>query len=106
MIILFQKLIWIFFVFIFPFKKSRKKSKNRNINKIRLRIFELRKSLILKKTITPFSQSRKNTIDEEEEMKNNKNNYKQEGEDQFKEIFTDKVNSWFFSAKKEIISLF
>jgi len=48
---------------------------------------------MLKKTITPFSQSRKNTIDEEEEMKSNKNNYKQENKDQFKEIFTDKVNS-------------
>ena len=48
---------------------------------------------MLKKTITPFSQYRKNTIDEEEEMKSNKNNYKQENKDQFKEIFTDKVNS-------------
>ena len=95
-----------FLPIFFPSKFDEKKPKLDVSKKLDSEYSKLRKSSLSQKTITPFSQSRKNTIDEEEEMKNIRNNYKPENKDQFKTIFTDKVNSPFFYSKKEIINIF
>ena len=96
-----------FLPIFFPLKTEEKKPKLETSTKLDSEYSKLRKSSVSTKSTTPFSQSRKNTIDEEEEMKNSKNNnYKPENKDQFKTIFTDKVNSPFFYSKKEIINIF